>query len=230
MIVESRETFDDRDRHGVRPAADAERRRRRRDDHLRRADTGAARGRRRRPAARRRCGGAVRLPEAAAAGGCAAALRRAASARRSCPAPASCQAAATSVACPGAGGPRLGARRRRARRRLAQAGRAVADERRRSADAQRCPATRCKIGFRSASVISGRADDVRRQQHHDVGLADAVVVVREQLLQDRHMDRAGKSVSALRSSSRSSPASRFDSPSRRRSRVVDLPRSERRHS
>ena len=39
-------------------------------------------------------------------------------------------------------------------------------------------------------MMLARADDVRRQQHHDVGLADRVVVGREELLENRHVDGA----------------------------------------
>ena len=59
------------------------------------------------------------------------------------------------------------------------------------------------------------------KQHHDVGLIDLLIVAREQLAEDRHVDRRpGTRATPCVRLLRSRPASRFDSPSRSRSRVV----------
>ena len=100
-------------------------------------------------------------------------------------------------------------------------------QRRRTAEAERllrADVDRLQVGFRDVRA----AHDVRRQQHDDVGLRDLFVVAREQLLQHRHVNGAGESLQRSRSSSRSRPASRFDSPSRSRSRVLTLRDAERR--
>ena len=77
-----------------------------------------------------------------------------------------------------------------------------------------------KIGLTSCDRQLLRPDDARRQQHDDVGLRDVVVVGREQASAGSAAAAARESRAATRrSSSRSRPASRFDSPSRSRSRV-----------
>ena len=112
-----------------------------------------------------------------------------------------------------AGGAPAGARRGLARR---------LDERRRAGEPEvllRADEDRREVLLRQLV----RAHDVRREQHHDVGLDDLLVVRREELLQDRDARRCpGTPLSDLRSFSRSRPASRFDSPSRSRSRVSTL--------
>ena len=80
------------------------------------------------------------------------------------------------------------AARRRRRRRF---GRPAAEDRRRSAHrhvALRADVDRAQV--RRRELV--RADDARRQQHHDVGLPDVGVVVGEQLLQERHAQDAGE--------------------------------------
>ena len=68
-----------------------------------------------------------------------------------------------------------------------------------------------------------RAHDPGRQQHDDFGLLAADLVAREDLPEERQMDRAGKSlVTLFMSRCCISPARRLDSPSRRRRRVVSV--------
>ena len=72
-------------------------------------------------------------------------------------------------------------------------------------------------------MISLRPHDVRRQQHDDVGLRSCSSLLPRTAASGRHVNRARETRAATCvSSSRSRPASRFDSPSRRRRRVVTL--------
>ena len=100
---------------------------------------------------------------------------------------------------------------------------AARDERRRPADAEvllRPDVDRPQIRF--GDLV--RPHDVRRQQHHDVGLVDLV----SSLLENSCFStgtwiapgKPGQRLALVLSAA--GPASRFDSPSRSRSRVVDL--------
>ena len=69
----------------------------------------------------------------------------------------------------------------------------LSDERRRPAEAEvllRPDVNRPEICLRNIR----RADDTRRHQHDDVGLGNLLVVIREQLLQHRYVDRAREPV------------------------------------
>ena len=65
-----------------------------------------------------------------------------------------------------------------------------------------------------------RADDARRNQHHDVGLADLLIVFENNCRRTGTDITPGNPLNERRSWSCSSPASRCDSPSRSRSLVV----------
>ena len=183
-------------RNGVRTAAHANRRGGRRDDHLRLPD--ARRDGRLLERGRGRRGAAERSPAAAAAGGWPGRRRPAprwrrrhhdGSRDRSGARRGRHRDAARSERASGAGGRPLVRPGRRRRFRLLRCG----DERRRSADAEvllRSDVNRPQIQF--GQLL--RAHDARRQQHDDFGLLARDVVAREELPEERQVDRAGKSL------------------------------------